>query len=304
MPNLIFGRTIHMAHIQKDGIHRGVSTYSWYQLLDVSMTLEDCFQEMYDIGARGLEILDEGVIPGYPFPTTAWLDWWFGALERYDIAPVEYGHWVESRLYRGRELTAEESFEALSHDIKLASFMGFSCMRTKLGVCDDYLTPVKNWREIIRRALPLAEKYNIVLLPEIHMPTRLTDQMLADYCEFIDREQTRHFGLNIDFGVFQLRRYHDPSKIVEHEAPILSSRPEDIIPLLPYVHCCHAKFYNVTETFEDSTIPYPEIVRILQEQHWNGYLLSEYEGPFKDEPGHPNMQIRRQHILLKRLLGE
>ena len=38
-----------------------------------------------------------------------------------------------------REATLEESLEQLIRDIKLASFMGFTCMRTKLGVIDEIL---------------------------------------------------------------------------------------------------------------------------------------------------------------------
>ena len=56
------------------------------------------------------------------------------------------------------------------------------------------------------------------------------------------------------------------------------SKPEDIIPLLPYVHCCHAKFNDINRDCEDQTIPYPEIVKILVDHQWDGYLLSEYEG--------------------------
>lgn len=293
-----------MNQIKKKGIHRGVSTYCWFQELFWDMDLDDMFMNMQDIGAYGLEILADGIIEGYPNPTTQWLDSWFGMIERYDIVPVEYGHWVESRMFRDRDYTSDESFNMLLHDIKLASFMGFPFMRTKLGVVDETLTPTPKWKEFIKRALPYAEKYNVVMMPEIHLPTRLKSRMVEEYCEFIDKEQTKNFGFNIDFGVFM-----DPSKtggirgtasIVE----IVPSKPEDIIPLLPYVYCCHAKFYNMDENFEETTIPYKEIVEIMKKHQWNGYLLSEYEGKNKDVPGYSTTQVRRHHVMLKRLLGE
>ena len=34
------------------------------------------------------------------------------------------------------------------------------------------LTPVPNWREFIKMALPVAEKYNFRMMPEIHKPTQ------------------------------------------------------------------------------------------------------------------------------------
>jgi len=45
---------------------RGVSIFSYRGAFGVSMTLEDCFADMYDRGAEGLEILAKGRIPGYP----------------------------------------------------------------------------------------------------------------------------------------------------------------------------------------------------------------------------------------------
>lgn len=289
---------------EKLGPKRGVSSFCYVGELNHTMNLEDCFQDMNDMGATGLEILADGIIEGYPIPTKEWLNNWFALIAKYNIKPVEYGHWIESRLYADHELDVEESYIGLSHDIKLASYLGFGVMRTKLGVIDETLTPVKNWREIIRRALPLAEKYNVVMCPEIHAPTLLKDRMLEEYCEFIDKEKTKHFGLNIDFGVFQTK-----NSMMEHIPGWDPSRPkfsnpEDIIPLLPYTYCCHAKFYDMNENFEETTIPYDKVIPIMKEHGWNGYLLSEYEGKNKDVHGYVTTQLRRHHIMLKRLLGE
>ena len=56
-------------------------------------------------------------------------------------------------------------------------------------------------------ALPVAEKHNFRMMPEIHPPTRLKSRMIDDYVDFIEKEKTTPwFGLNIDFGVFQNRR--------------------------------------------------------------------------------------------------
>ena len=53
------------------------------------------------------------------------------------------------------------------------------------------------------------------------------------------------------------------------------------------------------------TIPYPEIVKLLQENGWDGYLLSEYEGADKYDPGYEVGQtLRKQHIMLKNLIGD
>jgi hypothetical protein len=83
---------------------RGVSLYSYAGEYGVTMTIEDMLADMYDMGAEGLEILANSHIEGYPNPSDEWLENWFKMLKKYNIVPVEYGHWVDSRLYPGREL--------------------------------------------------------------------------------------------------------------------------------------------------------------------------------------------------------
>lgn len=277
---------------------RGVSLYSYSGEYGVTMTMEDCFADMYDMGATGLEILANGHIEGYPDPTDDWLVDWFALLERYEIVPVEYGHWVDSRRIPGRELSTRESYESLVKDIRLAGKLGFTVMRTKLGVIDEVLTPVTNWREFIEMALPVAEEHNVRMCPELHQPTELKSRMVDDYVEFIEKTGTKHFGLNIDFGVFQTE-----GRLQIPNLPNEPSAPEDMIPLLPYTYACHAKFTHMSDDLEETTHPYPRILEILQAQGWDGYLLSEYEGP-KEELGHASDQLRRQHVMMRRLLGE
>ena len=76
-----------------------------------------------------------------------------------------------------------------------------------------------------------------------------------------------------------------------------------MIPLLPYVHCCHAKFMEMNDSCEETTIPYPEIIRMLVEHKWNGYLVSEYEGADRNSGG-AFTAVRKHHVMMRRLLGE
>lgn len=283
---------------------RGVSAYSYHGEYGITKNLEDILEEMQDIGAYGLEILGNSHIDGYPEITDKWFEDWNRMIEKYNIVPVEYGHWVDSRLFEGRELTVEESVKALERDFKIANKLGFKILRTKLGVIDDELTPVKNWREFIKAALPLAEKYDVRMCPEIHSPTVLKSKMIDDYVEFIKETGTKYFGLNIDFSIFQT----GDNSLVGFGSndfvgpPCEHSKVEDIIPLLPYVYCCHAKFLKMDDNFNEVVIPYKEIIEVLKEYEWDGYLLSEYEGPNSDVPGYTSDQIRRHHVMLKRLL--
>lgn len=290
-----------MYHNDRKGPKRGVAFYSYSAEFGLTKTLEDCFEDVYDMGAHGIEILANTHIENYPYPTDEWVDKWFRLCDKYEVEPIEYGNWIDSHVLGHRDLTAEESAEMLKRDIRLAHRLGFRVMRTKMPVITDDLAPVKNWREIIRMALPLAEKLGMKMCPEIHTPTNLKGQMVTDFVDFIKETGTKNFGLNIDFSVFRTEfgenDYRDP-----HYTP---NKPEDLIPLLPYIYCCHAKFINMSDDFEETTIPYREIIQVLKDNDWDGYLLSEYEGADKYEPGYEVGQtLRKQHIMLKRYLGE
>ena len=285
----------------RPGPKRGVNLYSYSAEFGISKTLEDCFEDACDMGAHGIEILANTHIENYPYPSDEWVENWWRLCEKYEIIPVEYGHWLDSHVLGGRELTTEESIEMLCRDIRLAHRLGFTVMRTKMPVINDLLEPVENWREIIKGALPLAEKLNLRICPEIHMPSNLNGNMVKEYVEFIKETGTRNFGLNIDFSVFRTEfapgEWRDPN----YEPNL----PEDLIPLLPYIYCCHAKFIHMNDNFEETTIPCVEVVNVLKEQGWDGYLLSEYEGADKYDEGYEVGQTLRKHqIMLKNLIGD
>ena len=290
-----------MYQYNRKGPKRGVALYSYSAEFGLEKTLEDCFEDVRDMGAHGIEILANTHIENYPYPTDEWVEQWFRLCDKYEVVPVEYGNWIDSHVLGERDLTTEESYEMLARDIRLAHRLGFSVMRTKMPVISDTLEPVKNWREIIKMALPLAEKLGIKMCPEIHTPTNLKSEMVNDFIAFIEETGTKNFGLNIDFSVFRTEfaehEYRDPNYV--------PNKPEDLIPLLPYVYCCHAKFIHMNDAFEETTIPYKEIIEVLKNQNWDGYLLSEYEGADTYDAGYEVGQtLRKQHIMLKNYIGD
>ena len=289
-----------MYQYDKKGPKRGVALYSYSAAFGLTKTLEDCFEDVHDMGAHGIEILANTHIENYPYPTEEWVEKWRRLCDKYELVPVEYGHWIDSHVLGGRELTTEESVEMLCRDLRLAHRLGFTVMRTKMPVINDALEPVENWREIIKGALPLAEKLGLKMCPEIHTPSNLKGRMIRDYVEFIEETGTKNFGLNIDFSVFRNKFAEGEWKSPQFQP----SEPEDMLPLLPYIYCCHAKFNHMSDDFEETTIPYPEIIQLLKDNGWDGYLLSEYEGADKYDPGYEVGQtLRKQHIMLKNLLG-
>lgn len=293
-----------MSEAGKSRPKRGVSVFSYSELLGVSMTLEDCLEDISDMGGTCVEILASHV-DGYPSPSPKWVDRWFELLDKYKLEPGEYGHWYDTRVYKDRYLTVDEGLEYLVRDFKIANLLGFKVLRTKLTTQNTNCDPVPGWEEYVGRALEWAEKYDVRMCTEVHRPTVLTTHHIDDYLAFIEKTGTERFGFNVDFGTFQnvFPKPGEPGATYRYELPSTFSRPEDILHVLPYTYCCHAKFNYMNEDFQETTIPYDDVLRLLVDNGYDGYLISEYEGPRKDEPEFVFDQLRRQHVMMKRILG-
>jgi len=92
--------------------------------------------------------------------------------------------------------------------------------------------------------------------------------------------------------------------------PQASAKPEELMDIMHIILSIHGKFYEMVEDptkpggYYDPSIPYDEIMKILLEGGYDGYINSEFEGQ-----GHTNdlpddqmfdelEQVRRQHKML------
>ncbi len=95
-----------------------------------------------------------------------------------------------------------------------------------------------------------------------------------------------------------------------------SADPMDLYDIIPYIFCIHGKFYEMTEIpgkpgqYEDKSILYPEVIGILNDCCYDGYIDSEYEGQRSQQDmgyeGLPNEveEVRRHQEMLKRLVED
>lgn len=286
----------------------GVSLYSYTGEYGVTMTLDDCIEDVADLGATGLEILGEAHIEDYPNPPTAWIDAWFARLERYGLTPTCYGSWVDHRRFPGRDISEDEAVQQLETDIRLAARLGFRYVRPKLGVVTADLEPHPVWEPATLRVLDLAAEKDVIICPEIHWPSVIRSKVVDDYIALIDRTGTKHFGLLMDTGVFQ-KSMHGRSGGTASRMGRGSARPpltpvvpvSDLEDVLQHVVHVQAKFYEVDDDLQDHHIPWAEFLEVLVRRGWQGYLSSEYEGDYAT--GRAADQLRRQHALLRLTVG-
>ena len=85
------------------------------------------------------------------------------------------------------------------------------------------------------------------------------------------------------------------------------SQPKRLLEFMPYIFHIHAKFYDMVDDEHEYSIPYDKIVPVLIQGGFNGYLSSEYEGNRHIQDAYEVdslEQVRRQHAMFRRLLGE
>jgi len=299
-------------------IQLGVSLFSYGGDFLVTMNLEDCLADIADMGATGVEILADTHIPGYPNPEDSWVEQWHQLLQKYGLTATCLSTWIDTRLHQDRPISVDEGLTILLRDIELAHRLGFTIVRPKLGVVSLDLLPDPVWREIVKRALPTAQRYGIRITPEIHSPTLLKSQIVDDYLALAAETKTDHFGLLIDTGIFQNQRrgaeHADSKYIFGSPEPALAAEvgramseplnddPANLAEVMPYVFHVHAKFWDMTDELTDPHIPWDTVIEALVDGGYKGYLSSEYEGP-RDLFRASDM-VRRQQVMLRRLLAE
>ncbi|WP_347109427.1 DUF6379 domain-containing protein [Paenarthrobacter sp. S56] len=290
-----------------DGVFRyGVSLYSFMHDFGTVLDLQTALAAVADTGATGVEILGEGHVPGYPEPTTEWIDRWFALLEKYSLQPTNYGSWIDTRLHPGRKMTAQEGAAALQRDLKLANRLGFGFVRPKIGVISSDLIPDPIWTESVERSLDLAHELGVVICPEIHSPTPIKHPVVDDYISLIERTGTKNFGLLIDTGIFQDRPIPLRAGETRETRPAfldgIGVDPADFADIARYVVFVQAKFHDIDHNLEDQQIPWRPVLKALKGAGYDGYLSSEYEG--ERTPWRSIEQIRRQHSLIRKIASE
>ena len=322
-------------------IKRGVSFYSFQdEYFRRKLSVEDCIRVASEIGARGIEIIPEQSIPGYPTLTDEFVDNWFSWMEKYQTTPVATDLFIDTKRYPDRVLTLDEQIASVHQDIDIAVRLGAKVIRAIINTAP----------EVMEGAAPYAEENGVRLLLEVHAPFHYEHPWILQHLEVMHRTGSPALGLMPDMGTFVKRfprvvsdralrdgakpelvdlivkTYNDHgdthalADIVNYRfgGPVdfglarqathfIWSDPRSLLPHMNLIGHIQAKFYEMTEDGYEYSIPYDEIIPVLIEGGFDGYLSSEYEGNRHIEDVHEVdsvEQVRRQHAMFARLLGE
>lgn len=195
------------------GIKRGVSSYCYQNhLFERKMNYRSFIQEIREgLGTNGIEIIDEQIINGFPFPDEQFIFDWHNTMARYNMKAVTMDCFLDTLQFRDHVMTYREAAERIKNCLRIAAKLGFENVRALAT------TPI----EVIEMALPTAEETGVRLAVEIHAPLQLIPDsksmnargayqgavvdpnISAKMCELKDRTGSDFIGIIPDMGLFQ-----------------------------------------------------------------------------------------------------
>jgi sugar phosphate isomerase/epimerase len=321
---------------------RGVSLYSFQEELFLGqMTVEDCIAFATSIGANGTELLPEQNLPGFPNYSDAGIGAWKDLLAKYGAVPTCYDMFLDTKQRKDRLMTDDEQVESIRRNLELAHRLGFKLMRILIFVRPDILErciPFAEQYDVhmgvevhapwhldhawILRTIEVADRTgskHIGILPDMgifmkHYPPEFRDRFLRQGARpdvaalIVDQHEKK---IMAEYTIYEVAVTLKGNKAEVAMAETLRhapyANPKRLKDYLPYFKHIQAKFYGMTPDGRDPSIAYDEVIPELIAAGYDGYLSSEYEGNrwIQDvQPVDSREQVRRQHVMFRRLAGE
>ncbi len=296
-------------------IRLGISLYCFTdEYIKGKMSLEDCIRTAAEFGAEGFELVGTQMLPSYPYVTDQVLGEFKAMTSAYGIEFVSYGANTDRGLRSDRDLTEDEMLQLAINDLRTASKLGCRIMRVQyllspsaLGRLAPYAehygvkvgveihnpetpsTPVmQQYLEVIARS---GSKY-IGFIPDFGCfairpnkphwdealargaPLELLKMAAQLRYEGVPRDEARQRLLSAGANDAVMGAFQGMYGFVTfYKEPDL----EGLRRIMPHVIHFHGKFHYLDEQLEEASIPYPDIVQVVADADFDGYIMAEYE---------------------------
>jgi sugar phosphate isomerase/epimerase len=325
----------------KNDIKRGVSLYSFQEEYFLrTMSLEDILAKVAELGIQGVEIIGDQMIPGYPNVLDAWYNQWHKLVDKYKLTPTCLDMFLDWNKFKGRVMTDDEKADSLLTDIKAANKLGCTVIRViartepktlerladeaekynvRLGV--EIHSPLHFDIEYIQNLLAMYERVKSPYLgfvpdmgifvkrfPRVISERWVRDGMKPEIADFVTHVYDSKTGLEtMDEKILKMGGTQADVAKASTIRHFTNVDPRRMLDFMPYIFHIHAKFYEMLPEYREYSIPYEDIVPVLIEGGYSGYLSSEYEGNRHIQDTFPvdsTEQVRRQQVMFRKLLGE
>lgn len=302
------------------------------------MTLEDCIRKAKEIGAEGYEIVATQMVPSYPYISDKFLGEIRAMSEYYDIAPICYSANMDRGLRGDRNLTEDEMLEMAINDVKSAHKMGCHVMREQFLLSPKGLGRLAPYAEAYDVKVGIEihnpETPNTPIMREYFDVIQKSGSgyigFVPDFGLFATKPNKPHWDAALEAGVplkiletaRDMRYQGAPQEETFGRLQEMGATPaafaamqgmygfvqfkkdckrelEGLKEIMPYCFHMHGKFHYLSEDLVEASIPYDEILPVIKESDYKGYIVSEYED---HESGRAVEMTTRHLAMMKQVL--
>jgi hypothetical protein len=319
----------------------GTSTFSFTnEWLARRVTLEELLANVSELGlGPGIEVIGFQTWRGFPHLTSEDVLEFRRLCDDLGLEPVAFGGYVDRARRPDRLMSSADAVDFLRPQIDVAAALGFPILRVHSGIPFDVLEQVTTLAEradltlateiqghqtpadaTVEGLLDLRERLGsptIALTLDFSVamrgiPTTFVERVQRAGMDPADLEQvvaSWRNGATVPDLFAALDRLDAPTEaLVEARSGFVRfgrQRPADWLPYVPYVAYAHAKFWELDKTGEDPTVATAEMISVLRDGGYEGYVCSEWGGSAWVDADDIDAfdLVRRHHELCSRLAG-
>lgn len=262
----------------------GMSLYTYGADLHAGrITVEEAIRHAASLGCQGIELIGDQHFSTFPYAYTEALH--LRELTRsLGMEIACYSTYLHSMLRQDRTATFDEFMQMAENAIALTAALGCPVLRPTFA-SDD----VQELVNLVTACLPTLEKYGVIWGVELHAPCHP-----LYYKEALDRVNSPWFRLIPDFSCWSVGGLPDR---------YLDAGMDTFRALAPYMVHCHGKAHRFDARGEEPNTPYRELLGILKETGFSGYVVCEYEGWIQEAAPFSSKEMAARHFALLQRYG-
>ncbi len=317
-------------------IKLGISLYCFTnEYATGQFTFEDCVRTAAEMGARAYEIVGAQMVPSYPNVSDEFLEEVNRCEALYGIRPISYGANMDRGMIKGRSLDLDEMIQRCIIDIKSAAKLGCKILRQQYLFTAEGLRQIEPYARMYDVKVGI-ELHNPEtpstpeMQPFIQVIKDLGSEyigLIPDFGSFATKPNKPHWDKALEAGAdeehlklaasmrYDGLAYNEAlEKLQEvgvHPAVFVAlqgmygfvtfyNKPdlEGLARIMPYCIHFHGKFHYLSENNEEASIPYPDILKVIDNSDFSGYIVSEYEAHDTGQA----LEMTRRHIMMEKKL--